>query len=138
MLAAESRSSDELLAVVLEEQKAFEEGDCDKVESLISEEVTFYANTRKMSRERVGNFCRSIKRPFGAGRSPVEDTITPYRISDKLGYTVRDFRWQDENNRVVHEVVTKIWRKGENGWKMIHFHSTVMPEKEKRPSAESK
>ena len=135
LLFAEPASpSGELLAVVTEEQSAFEEGDCDKVESMIAEDVTFYANSRKMSRAQVGNFCRSIKRPFGAGRAPIEDTITPYLIGENLGYTIRDFRWQDENERVVHEVVTKIWSKGENGWEMIHFQSTVMPEKRKSQS----
>ena len=123
--------SNELLSVVKEEQGAFEQGDCDKVESMIAQDVTFYANGRKMNREQVGKFCRSIKRPFGAGRAPIEDTVTPYLIDENLGYTIRDFRWQDENQRVVHEVVTKIWSKGENGWKMIHFQSTVMPEKPK-------
>ena len=51
LLFAEPASpSGELLAVVTEEQSAFEEGDCDKVESMIAEDVTFYANSRKMSR----------------------------------------------------------------------------------------
>jgi len=131
LLAASAHSSEELLAVALEEQDAFKEGDCDKVESLIAKEVSFYANSRRMSREQVVNFCWSIKRPFGAGRAPISDTITPYRIGETHGYTVRDFKWHDENERVVHEVVTKIWSKDEDGWKMIHFQSTVIPEKTK-------
>ena len=132
VLAATANSSDELLAVVMEEQDAFKEGDCEKVESLMAEDITFYANSRKMSREQVGRFCRSIKRPFGAGRDSIEDTITPHRISETLGYTVRDFRWYDKNEKIVHEVVTKIWHKDDSGWKMIHFQSTVMPEEEKK------
>jgi len=127
--AANAHSSDELLAVVLEQQEAFKEGNCNKVESFMDEEITFYANNRRMNREQVGNFCRSRKRPFGAGRPPVEDTVTPYRVSETLGYTVRDFKWQDKSDRVIHEVVTKIWSKQESGWKMIHFQSTVIPEK---------
>lgn len=132
LFSAAANSSDELLAVVTEEQDAFKEGNCEKVESLMAEDITFYANSRKMSREQVGRFCRSIKRPFGSGRDSIEDTITPHRISETLGYTVRDFRWYDKNENVVHEVVTKIWRKDDSGWKMIHFQSTVMPEEEKK------
>lgn len=131
-LSAAAHSSDELLAVVMEEQNALKEGDCEKVESMLAEEITFYANSRRMSREQVGEFCRTIKRPFGAGRAPIEDTITPYLINENLGYTVRDFRWHDESERIVHEVVTKIWAKGEDGWKMIHFQSTVLPAQERR------
>ncbi|MEQ9561609.1 MAG: hypothetical protein RLN69_03750, partial [Woeseiaceae bacterium] len=99
LFAAAAQSSDELLAVVLEEQEAFKEGDCDKVQAMMARDITFYANSRKMSREQVVGFCRSIKRPFGAGRDPIEDIITPFLINDDLGYTVRDFRWQDENDR---------------------------------------
>jgi hypothetical protein len=114
------------------EQQAFEEGDCDKVESMLAEDLTFYANGRRMSRELVGNFCRTIKRPFGAGRAPIEDTTTPYLVSERLGYTVRDFRWHDENGRVMREVVTKIWSRGDQGWQIMHFQSTVVPERGKK------
>jgi hypothetical protein len=114
------------------EQQAFEEGDCDKVESMLAEDLTFYANGRRMSREQVGNFCRTIKRPFGAGRAPIEDTTTPYLVSERLGYTVRDFRWHDENGRVMREGVTKIWSRGDQGWQIMHFQSTVVPERGKK------
>lgn len=134
LYAAVAYSSEELLAVVMAEQEAFEEGDCDKVESMLAEDLTFYANGRRMSREQVGKFCRTIKRPFGAGRDPIEDTTTPYMVSEDLGYTVRDFRWQAENGRIVHEVVTKIWSRGEQGWQIIHFQSTVVPERGKTQS----
>ncbi len=129
LLAAFAHSSDELLAVAHEEQAAFKEGDCDKVQSLMAEDITFYANSRKVSFEQVGKFCRSMKRPFGAGRPPISDTVTPYKVSETLGYTVRELRFHGKDERVVHEVVTKIWSKGEDGWKMIHFQSTVLPEK---------
>jgi hypothetical protein len=127
-LVAKAEVTDELLAVVKEEQAAFKEGDCDKAVSLLDRNITFYANGRKMSREQVGNFCRGIKRPFGDGRDPIEDTITPHEISENLGYTIRDFRWADRDGQVIHEVVTKIWEKKESGWKIIHFQSTVQPE----------
>ena len=81
-----------------------------------------------MSRDQVTNFCRSIPRPFGDGRAPIEDTITPYVISDSAGYTVRDFRWTDASGEVQHEVVTKIWQKIGGTWRMVHFQATVLPE----------
>ncbi len=134
-ITAIAETADEILAAVQEEQAAFKDGDCDRVESMISEEVTFYANGRRMSHAQVGKFCRSIPRPFGAGRSPIEDLTTPYVINDELGYTVRDFKWHDKDERVVHEVVTKIWAKGEEGWKIIHFQSTVVPAKGSAPES---
>ena len=69
---------------------------------------TFYANCRRMSRAQVSEFCRTIKRPFGAGRAPIEDTIAPHVVDENLGYTVRDSRWHDKNERVMRKGVTKI------------------------------
>ncbi len=129
LMAAFAHSSDELLAVAHEEQEAFREGDCDKVLSLMAEDITFYTNSRKMSREQIGKFCRSMERPFSAGRTPISDTITPYKVSETLGYTVREFRFHNKDDRVVQETVTKIWLKGEDGWKMIHFQATVLPQR---------
>ncbi len=129
LLAALAHSSDELLAVAEEEQEAFREGDCDRVLSLMAEDITFYTNSRKMSREQIGKFCRLMKRPFGAGRAPISDTITPYKVSETLGYTVRELRFHDKDERVVQETVTKIWSKGDDGWKMIHFQATVLPQR---------
>ena len=119
LFTVDAQSSDELLAVALEQQNAFKEGDCNKIESLMDKEVTFYANGRRMTHEQVGNFCKTIKRPFGSGRPPINDTTTPYRISETLGYTVRDFRWTNSDDQVIHEIVTKIWLKSEGSWKII-------------------
>ena len=126
-LIAATDTTSEIMSAVEEEQQAFESGNCDKVESMMSKDITFYANGRKMTHEQVGKFCRSIPRPFGAGRSPIDDTTNAYKIDENLGYTIRDFKWHDKDERVVHEVVTKIWAKGDHGWKIIHFQSTVLP-----------
>ena len=126
-LAAETNTAEELMAVVLQEQQAFKSGDCEALESMLDPDITFYANGRRMSRDQVAEFCRSIPRPFGDGRLPTEDVITPHVISEDLGYTVRDFRWTNANGQGMHEVVTKIWQRVDGVWTMIHFQSTVLP-----------
>ena len=123
------QASDELLAVVKEEQQAFKDGDCDHVDSILDPDVVFYMNTRPANAEQVSRFCRTIKRPFGAGRGPIDDKLEAFQTSEDSGYTVRVFRWYDKNEQVVSEIVTKIWKKKEDGWKIVHFQSTVMPEK---------
>lgn len=128
LVVAETQSFDDLLAAAKGEQEAFKKGDCDRVAAAIDVAATFYMNGRKSNREQVVTFCRNIKRPFGAGRSPIEDVLTPYKINDSLGYTVRDFRWENADNQIMHEVVTKIWRRTEGVWRVIHFQSTVVPE----------
>ena len=121
-------ASDELLTAVLTEQQAFKSGDCDTVIAMMASDITFYANTRKMSREQVDDFCRKIKRPFGAGRDPISDTVTPHLVQPGLGYTVRDFSWHDADGAVVNEVVTKLCSKASGRWQIIHFQSTVLPQ----------
>ncbi|GHD35826.1 hypothetical protein [Parahalioglobus pacificus] len=61
-----------------------------------------------MSREQVDDFCRKIKRPFGAGGDPISHTVTPHLVQPGLGYTVRDFTWHDANGVVVYEIVSKL------------------------------
>jgi hypothetical protein len=94
---------------------------------MVVEEVTFYANGQRMSPAQVGECCRTAKRPFGAGRALIEDTTTPYLVSENLGYTVRNFRWHDKNERVMREVVSKIWSKGDHGWQIVHLQATLLP-----------
>ncbi len=112
-----------LMAAAEAETKAFKDGDCDTLMAHMGEDLTFYANGRRMNREMVRNFCENIPRPFG--QTPTEDETSAFAISDTAGYTVRDFTWVDKKGRTVHEIVTKIWRKQDEQWVMTHFQSTV-------------
>ena len=126
-------STDELLQAVMIEQQAFEDGECDKLLTILDEDVTFYANGQRWSHAQVGKFCRNIKRPFGAGRAPIEDTVTPYLVTPEHGYTVRNFLWEDAQDNKMREVVTKVWRKQDGEWNILHFQSTVVPERPRKP-----
>ena len=101
------------------EQAAFIAGDCDAVLDLMSDDVSFYANGREMTKEAVGAFCRRIPRPFPQA---AESETVIRALAPDAGYVLRTLAFPG-SSRV--EVVTKIWTKGPEGWKMEHFQSTV-------------
>ena len=109
-------------AMALKEQQAFKNGDCDTVLSLMEEEITFLANGRRVpSKQVVGKFCNSLKRPF----KPAEvDELVIYPLTDHSGYTIRTLEYT-VNEKKTKEFVTKIWRKKEGAWKITHLHSTA-------------
>ncbi len=70
----------------------------------------------------IAQFCKNISRPFKNKSNNIELEINP--LSENSGYTVRTFRSQEETSKII-EVVTKIWKKVDGSWKIVHFQSTV-------------
>lgn len=101
------------------EQEAFVEGNCDELLEHLADDISFYMTGRKVTKDAVGDFCRRIPRPFpetGEKKTRIE------AVSPDAGYVVRTMTFPG-TPRV--EVVTKIWRRRAEGWKMVHFQSTV-------------
>ncbi len=105
------------------EQAAFETGDCETLISFFDDSVSFYANGNKApSKEMIASFCKNIPRPFKNKSDKILLEVFP--LSENTGYTVRTFWGKEEPSKIV-EVVTKIWKKTDSKWKIIHFQSTV-------------
>ena len=108
-----------------QEQKAFLEGDCDKVLSFFDQNVQFYAAGRKApSWEFIGKFCQQIPRPFPE-TGEIKDEI--HVTSPTTAYLVRtiDLAENPDSKEFKKEVITKIWQETPDGWKIVHFHSSV-------------
>jgi ketosteroid isomerase-like protein len=113
----------EINIAVTNEQNAFKNGDCDKVLEIMDDNITFLANGKRIpSKEIIGNFCNAIKRPF---RNPILDKLDIYPLSNITAYTVRTLEYQKSETSKIHEFVTKIWKKIDDQWKIVHLHSTV-------------
>lgn len=112
-----------------QEQKAFVEGDCDKVVSFYSDQATLYANGRQIdSLETFRKFCSRIPRPFTGEGEPSNISDSFHVLSENAAHFVRtiDFESSDDKPRSLkREVVTKVWFRTNNGWKIVHFHSSV-------------
>ena len=59
LFAAAAHSSEELLAVVMAEQEAFKDGDCDKVESMLAEDVP--PNRMERAKTELGSFLDRLE-----------------------------------------------------------------------------
>lgn len=113
----------EVNQAVTKEQNAFKKGDCDTVLSLMDDNITFLANGRRApSKEMIGRFCNAANRPF---KTPLFDTIDIYPLRNDTAYTIRKLEFLKDETTKVEEFVTKIWKKTDGNWKIVHLHATV-------------
>lgn len=113
----------EIQKAALTEQAAFKKGDCDQVLAMMSDDITFLANGRRVpSKQVVGKFCNSLPRPF---KKATTNTLDIHPLSATTGYVVRTLEYPKDENTMMLEYVTKIWKKTDGNWKITHLHSTV-------------
>ena len=106
------------------EQDAFINGNCEELMTLMDENITFIINGRKApSKGFILNMCQKMPRPFG---KPALSNTKIYVLTKDSGYVVRMMELaKDDGTIYKKEVITKIWKKTKDGWKMTHLHSTV-------------
>ena len=105
------------------EQDAFKNGKCAKVLELMSDDITFLANGKKVpSKKVVEKFCNSIPRPF---KTATVDKLEIYPLNETSGYVIRTLEYPKNETTKMSEYVTKIWTKINGEWKITHLHSTV-------------
>ena len=105
------------------EINAFRTGDCQTMSDLIDENATFYLDGKKApNKEMILGFCKRIPRPFEKP-SKLETQYIP--LSDNSAYVIRTMEFSKNDKVYKKEVVTKIWHKGDDGWKIKHLHSTI-------------
>lgn len=114
-----------------QEQNAFIEGDCEKVVSFYSDEATIYANGRRIdSLQAFRKFCSMIPRPFRDEGEPSNISDSFHVLSENAAHFVRTINFQPSNDdprSFRGEVVTKVWSRTNDGWKIVHLHSSVHP-----------
>lgn len=113
----------EIKQAATQEQNAFRNGECEIVLALMDNNITFLANGRRApSIEMISKFCGTIKRPF---KEPILDSIETYPLTNDSGYSIRTLEYPKSETTKMQEFVTKIWKKIDGQWKIIHLHSTV-------------
>lgn len=75
------------------------------------------------SKELIENFCNTM-RPSG---EPTSIDTKFYPLTENSGYTVRIVESENEETGRIKSTITKVWKKGGEGWKMVHFHATSQP-----------
>ncbi|MEP2668687.1 MAG: nuclear transport factor 2 family protein [Cyclobacteriaceae bacterium] len=101
---------------------AFKNGDCEIMLNLLDDNISFYANGKKASKEMVLGFCKGLPRPF---EKPSHLDIEYIPISSNSAYVIRIMDFSKDGMVYKKEIVTKIWVKGIDGWKIVHLHSTI-------------
>ncbi len=106
------------------EQYAFINGNCEELMTLMDKNITFIINGRKAPNKGfIMNMCQKMPRPFG---KPALSDTKIYALTKDSGYVVRMMELAKDDGIIYRkEVITKIWIRTKNGWKMTHLHSTV-------------
>ncbi|WP_204345619.1 amidohydrolase family protein [Psychroserpens algicola] len=113
----------EIKSAALIEQEAFKNGKCSKVMSMMHDSITFLANGRKVpSKSVIEKFCNTIPRPF---KTPTIDKLDIYPLTHETGYSIKTLEYPFDEDSKMQEFVTKVWKKTEDKWNIIHLHSTV-------------
>ena len=110
------------------ETEAYMRGECSVILALLDEDVSFYANGgESMLRDDIKNLCSQARRPFS---TPIADNTTIKALSPTTGYTVRVIEHDGTPRGHAKTVTTKVWEKGKDGWKVVHFQSMTVPAEE--------
>ena len=105
------------------EIEAFKQGDCDTAVEYMDDNITFYGNGRKIpSKDIIKKFCFGLNRPFEKPES-IDTQINP--LTERSAYVVRVMEFKKADKIYKKEIVTKVWKKGKYGWKIMHLHSTI-------------
>lgn len=106
------------------EQEAFINGNCEELMTLMDDDITFIINGKKApSKGFIMNMCKKMPRPFG---KPALSDTKIYALTKDSGYVIRMMELAKDDGIIYRkEVITKIWKKTKDGWKMTHLHSTV-------------
>ena len=113
----------EIEEVSLQEIEAFKIGDCDSVSSFMDDKATFYMNGKQIPHKSVLiGFCKKIPRPF---EKPSSVSMNYFPIDLNTAYVVRVMEFSKESKVYKKEVVTKIWVKKDEKWRITHIHSTI-------------
>lgn len=85
---------------------AFKNGDCEIMLNLLDDNISFYANGKKASKEIVLGFCKGLTRPF---EKPSHLDIEYIPISSNSAYVIRIMDFSKDGMVYKKEIVTKIW-----------------------------
>lgn len=84
---------------------AFRNGECETMLNLLDDDISFYTNGKKASKEMVLGFCKQIPRPFEKP-SHLETEYIP--ISSNSAYVIRIMDFSKDGIVYKKEIVTKM------------------------------
>ena len=82
------------------------------------------------TRADLAHMCESMVAPR-TGAVFVVDTLTAHALSADAAYLVREGRYtisfKDGRSTRQYLIMTTVWHRGSDGWKMIHLHESWRP-----------
>lgn len=108
----------EIRSALLAEQRALTSGGCDAALAFFAErEPLFVSNGKTMATKAAVRSSCGATMPSGAPRRELQGHQV-HVLSPVAGYSVTTYRFKSGSTQVV----TKIWEKGDTGWRIVHSH----------------
>jgi len=119
-----------ILAEIIEldeiRRQAMREGDCEKLVTFFDDRFSFYVNGREFpSLDAIVEGCRQIPRPFPPDEIIIDEF---YLLSEKAVYNLIVLEFEprrEEFGDLAREVITRIWNKTDQGWRIVHMHVSI-------------
>ncbi len=104
--------------------------DCDAADARIGDrEPAFVSNGLVVrTRAELAQLCEGMLAPRSGAEFAIEH-LTANVLSNETAYVVREgdytIRFKDGSSETAYLVMTTIWNRGPDGWKMVHLHESV-------------
>ena len=115
----------ELISATNIEQEAFMNGDCETVKNAFNDDAEIYLNGNRLpSLDMLYNFCNKVPRPFN---KPGKEELHTFVQTPTSGYTIKVMNLEDKDSlgNYTKEVITKVFHKIDDAWKIVHMNSSI-------------
>ena len=106
--------------------------DCDTGLSAMGDREPLFVSSGYVVR--TGQALRGMCEQMVAGRTGARfqiDSLTTHVLSKEAAYVVREGKYtidlKDGTSPTVYMVMTTIWQRASDGWKMVHLHESFLP-----------
>ena len=105
--------------------------DCDSGTATMGDQEPIFAGGGRTVRNRADlkEMCVRMNEPRTGAEFAPDVLITAHVLSSDVAYVVREgdytINFKDGSSNTVHLVMTTIWNRQADGWKMVHLHESV-------------
>jgi len=123
---------DSVLALETAMNGAVDRGDCATGLGFIGDRRPLFVSGGHVVRTHAAllAMCGTMVAPR-AGATFATDSVAAHLLGRDAVYVVREglytVRYRDGHARVEHLVMTTIWERGADGWRMVHLHESAIP-----------
>ena len=96
--------------------------DCDALMGFFSQDLIFYEKGDLLSYDWMVRYCPMLPKNLP---NPMSSKMTEILLGPNTAYDVLDETFMLEGQRTARKVTTTLWKKFQNGWKIVHLNVSM-------------